>query len=93
MIHTIYIYSTSRGQFIMGAKVFIRIPKHPILLICMIGSHGNDCNFIYSKWVYFYDNVFVIKATLLNKLTYMKKYPMGARKVLLPPPLPLLQGL
>ena len=31
MFHTIYMYSTSRrsrGQFFMGAKLFIRIPKH-----------------------------------------------------------------
>ena len=34
---------------------------------------------------FFYDNIFVIKATPLNKLTYMRKCPRGARKVLLPP--------
>ena len=36
---------------------------------------------------------FVINATPLNKLTYMRKCPRGTRKVLLPPPLPLFQGL
>ena len=41
----------------------------------------------------FYDNIFIIKATPLNKLTYMRKCPRGARKVLLPAPLPLFQGL
>ena len=77
----------------MGAKLFIRIPKDPIILNCMIGSHGNHCNFIYSNWAYFYDNIFVIKAAPLNKLTYMRKYPRGARKVLLPAPFPLFQRL
>ena len=45
------------------------------------------------KWVYFYDNIFVIKATPQNKLTYMRKCPRGARKALLPAPLPFFQGL
>ena len=36
---------------------------------------------------------FVFKGTPLNKLTYMRKCPRGARKVLLPPTLPLFQGL
>ena len=40
-----------------------------------------------------YENIFVIKATPLNKLTYMRHCPRGAMKVLLPAPLPLFQGL
>ena len=34
---------------------------------------------------------FVIKATKLNKLAYMRECPRGARKVKLPPLLPLSQ--
>ena len=34
---------------------------------------------------------FVIKATQLNKLAYMRECPRGARKVKLPPLLPLSQ--
>ena len=59
----------------MGAKLFIRIPKHPILLNCMIGSHENHCNFIYSKWIYFDDIIFVFKETPLNMLIFFVALP------------------
>ena len=67
----------------MGAKLFLRIPKHLHSSELHDGFPLKTCNFIYmySKWVYFYDNIFVIKATPLNKLTCMRKCHRGARKV------------
>ena len=57
MFHTIYMYSTSRGQFFMGAKVFIRIPQKPHSSELHDGLPWKPWYFIYSKWVYFYDNI------------------------------------
>ena len=55
-------YSNSQGQFFTGAKLFIRIPKY---------SHSWELHdwwvatkpyiFLYSKWVYFYDNILSLR--------------------------------
>ena len=83
MFHTYIVLVGDNFSWVSNCS--LESPNTHILLNCIIGNPGNRCNFIYSKWVYFHDNIFVIKATPLNKLTYMRKSPRG---VLLPASLP-----
>ena len=57
MLHTIYIYSTSRGQFSWVPSCSLESPDTPILLNCMIGSNVNHI----FKMGLFYDNILSLR--------------------------------
>ena len=60
----------------MGTKLFIRIPIH---LHSSDAMENMKLHYVPNGFIFCQD--FVIKATPINKLTYMRKCPRGARKV------------